>query len=358
MEQMFENEGRFIELPLDDNIELYRDYYDRALSKTVYHHPDYLLAEEKAEGYRTYLYILENEENFVILPSVKRRINDIEVFQNLTGEYYDLKTPHEYSGVIAGKYDESDIACFYKELEAFCKDNNIVFSFIRFNPYRNENELAVNYVIKKSDEQVWIGSDENLEPRVLSKSMERNLKIALKHGFSCEKVEKNSDNIKIFERLYVKAMDRLQAKNFFYFNEKYFEKILNASFSQLYFVYDKKKENVLSATIILLDEFNKKAYYHLSCRDSDNHIRGSMELLISTFSARLKEEGYSCIHLGGGATENLKEFKARFSDKRIDYFIGYKVFDIEKYRYLCDMFCEKYPEMKESNFLPLYRSKE
>lgn len=344
----------FKELILDENIEVYAEYYNKAFFKTIYHHPQYLLAEEKAEENNTYLYIYEEGENFAILPSVKRKINYIKIYMDLEEIYYDLKTPHEYSGIIANKYDVDMILAFYREFDVFCRNNHIVFSFIRFNPYSDEHMGAHGYTIRKSDEQIWIDGGMGNISEGFSKSARRNVNNALKHGFTCAEIEKNAENLQVFMEMYVESMDRLSARKFFYFNEAYFQALINNDFTRLYFVYDEEK-NVLAASIVLLDEFNKRAYYHLSCRNAAG--RDVMELLIASFADMLKEKGYTCIHLGGGA-EGLKEFKARFSDKRVDYFIGWKIFDKELYKYLCDIFCTAFPEMSESTFLPLYRSKE
>lgn len=343
---------------LNDNIDIYTEYYNKASFKTIYHDPNFLLAEEKAEENNTYLYIYDKRDWFVILPGVKRKVNDvIDICQG--GEtYYDLRTPHEYSGVVADVYNSEHISKFYLELCRFCKQNHIIFSFIRFNPYSDERFDATNYVVQKSDEQIWIDCVQKDITDQFSKSLKRNYKCALKHGLICTEVVKDALNINLFAGLYRKAMDRLSASKFFYFNQQYFECLLKADFTKLYFVYDENKKNVLSAAVVLLDAFNKRAYYHLSCRRGGENISGVMEILVVTFSQELKKEGYRCIHLGGGATSSLREFKARFSEQRIDYFTGHQIFDKERYQRICDIFCQKNPEMADSQFLPLYRSRE
>lgn len=346
------------ELGLDDNIQIYKEYYDNARYKTIYHHPGFLVAEEKAEEYSTYLYILEEKKGFVILPAIKRKINDIEIFNGEKEEYFDLVTPHEYSGVIASDNNKSLIQTFYKEFTDFCRNNRIIFSFIRFNPYNSEHEVAENYCLIKSADQVFI--DCNLEDitKEFSKSCKRNLKIAKKEGLSCEKVVSSLQNREIFLKLYADAMDRLNARSFFYFNDGYFEKLFGLDFADIYFVYDSMKEKVLAATIILKDYFNKVAYYHLSCRNAKRQGNGAMELLIESFSLELQKEGFRIVHLAGGPTESLRQFKERFSEKRVKYYIGYNTTDENTYMYLCQRYCNKYPEYQNSGFLPLYRSDE
>jgi hypothetical protein len=358
MELTIETEYRqqFLELPLDENIQLYREYYNKALYKTIYHHPDYLLAEEKAEDYRIYLYILDNKENFIILPSVKRRINDIDVFQDLTDEYYDLITPHEYSGVIAGNYNESGITDFYMQLELFCRNNNIIFSFIRFNPYRDENKIVKNFNVKLTDEQNWVDCTEDVLQH-FQKRKARYVRSAITKGLQCIEVDKNKANIEEFFIYYQKAMERLQAKKFLYFNFEYFDMLCKCEFTKLFFVFDCEKNVIYSGIIVLCDEKHKKMYHHLSFRNIDADDIHAMEYMIYATSEWAKSNKYESMHLGGG-DEQLHGFKDKCTDKRVDYYVGYKIMNNDSYQYLCDMFCQKYPEMKENSYLPLYRCRE
>lgn len=346
------------ELRLDENIELYRNYFKKAKYKTVYHDPDYLLAEQFAEDYPIFLYLHEIDDDFVILPSVKRRLNDLAFFKDIDEELYDLKTPHEYSGVIASLNKENIISSFYKEFFIFCKMNNIIFSFIRFNPFRNEHMLAGRFSVIKSGEQVWIDTDKDDIWENCKYSFRRKIRYAQKDELIYLNSEASTAEAGVFAELYYDSMSSLNAKPFFNFNDQYFEKLLNTTFSKLHFVNDKRGK-VIASAITLYDEDNHIGYYHLGCRNrSDVSERGSYELLISKFSEYLKEKGAIKVHLGGAPNESLLQFKRRFSDKRIDYYIGYAIFNIDKYNVLCEKFLNCYPEEKTNNFKPLYRCKE
>lgn len=348
----------FEELVLSDNIEVYKFYYNHAHYKSIYHHIDYLLAEEAAENGKIYLYIYHKNEKFIILPSVKRKINDIKEFDDLKENYYDLKTPHEYSGVIAFDFNFEDIKEFYIQLGLFCKKHHIIFSFLRFNPYNEEYKAAEGYHVIKNAEQVWMNCQGGNIDEGFTRSLKRDLKIAIREQLICKEVEKNHDNRKIFEELYNKAMRRIEAKPFFYFSKIYFERLLNAKFTSLYFAYDCTNSKVLAASIVLKDTYNKRAYYHLSCRSTEKVPEGTMKLLIAYFSYKLQMENYNCIHLGSGSTKGLQEFKARFSRDRVDYYIGYNIFDNNIYQKLSDKFKKMNPEMDDIKYFPLYRCKE
>lgn len=346
----------FKEILLDENIELYKDYYDRATFKTIYHHPQFLLAEEKAEDYYTYLYIYEEKEQYVILPSIKRRVNDIDVFANESEEYFDLITPHEYSGVLANTYDIELFQRFYKELENYCINNSIIFQFIRFNPYSEEYKAALNFNVTLADEQNWIDCKEDVLAHY-QKRKSRYVRAAIKNGIECREEEKSEKNIEIFYLFYVKSMDRLNAKKFLYFNKEYFFKLCECECAKLFFIIDSKTQIILSGIIVLCDVEYKRIYHHLSFRNAEIENIHSMEYMIYATSEWAKENGYESMHLGGGSSQ-LHQFKDGCTDKRVKYYIGNAIYLPQIYQLLSNKFCQRYPEQKNCMYLPIYRSKE
>lgn len=346
---------KFYEKKLDADIVWYKKKYSNANYKTIYHNPYYLLAEEQAEDYAIHLFVMESGSDFVILPSIKRRINDLKIFDYLQKEYWDITTPHEYSGVLASTKDIHLLGKFYERFGVYCKNNNIIFSFIRFNPYEEEHLIAnVKYKIEKSGKQVWINCANNNFVDDISKSARRNYKYAQKRDLIIE-FQKGDFVRNNFEILYKDSMDRLNSKIFFYFSKKYFEKLSHFSETEWVLVWDKEHVNVLAGAILLKDKFNHRIYYHLSCRNSQVDCKGVMEFLIIEFTAKVRKEGFDCIHLGGAPRESLLDFKCRFSHERIDYFVGYAIFEDGLYNELCAKYLKENPQYKDCKFLPLYR---
>lgn len=346
----------FKELLLHENIDIYTEYYKNAVVKTIYHDPYFLLAEEKAEMYDIYLYIYEEQDAFAVLPSVKRRVNDIDIFAKETVDYYDLITPHEYSGILSNINDFRLFRRFYKSLKEFCTCNNIIFQFVRFNPYSEEYKAAkeegINVVF--SDSQNWIDCTDDVLLH-FQKRKARYVRSAIKSGMQCKEVEKNEQNVRTFFGYYTKAMDRLQARRFLYFNYEYFLKLCQCEFTKLFFVTDDKMESYFSGIIILCDRYHKRMYHHLSFRNAEAGNVHSMEYMLWATSEWAKEHGYECMHLGGGSGQ-LHQFKDECTDKRVDYFCGNVVYLPSAYQRFSDVFCEKYPEEKDSGYLPIYRS--
>lgn len=344
------------EIMLDENVECYREYYHKASHKTIYHHPQFLLAEQRAEQYKIYLYIYEEQDRFAILPSVKRKINDIDVFSDLKEVFYDLITPHEYSGILSDRYDLDFYRKFYKELTAYCFGHNIIFQFIRFNPYSEEYKAAEGIQVTYSDAQDWVACTEDILQH-FQKRKAGYVRSAVKNGMRLVNTEKSKLDIECFFSYYTKAMDRLKARKFLYFNKTYFAELCKEEFTKLFLVQSEDGSEVYSGAVILCDKENKRIYYHLVFKNYGKEKVHSMEYMIFSLAEWARENGYISLHLGGGG-EQLHRFKDGCTDKRVDYYIGSAVYNKEVYQKLEDLFCGKYPEALDSQYLPIYRFNE
>lgn len=343
------------EFKLDDHVEQYMNLFCRAKVKTVYHTLDYLLAEEAAEVYPIYFYLYEEKNEFAILVNVKRRLNDLEWFKDLENDYFDLAAPHEFSGILASQWDDNLFEGLYTEFSLFCKEHHIVDHFIRFNPYSEEYRFALEYHIELSCNQIWIDCHETYIEKKFSKEKQRQLKKAFQQGLTCQEVKKKTEQVEIFKTLYKNSMDRLEARKLYYFSDEYFRKLMESDISKLYFVTKSQTDKVIAASVVLCDKYNKILYYHLSCRDDQFQNLRATELLIYTFSIDAQKAGYNIVHISGGHGSLLR-FKSEFSDKRIAYYIGYKIFNQDIYNHGCNRITNLHPELQHESFFPLYRS--
>lgn len=344
------------EIMLDEHLEWYEEYYRRASHKTIYHHPQFLMAEQKAEQYKTYLYVYEEQGRFAMLPSVKRRINDISAFSDIKEEFYDLITPHEYSGILADKYDLNFFKKLYIELKAYCVCHNIIFQFIRFNPYSEEYKAAESMEVSYSDSQDWVACTEDVLQH-FQKRKAGYVRNAIRNGMQLIDTPKAESDIECFFSYYTKAMERLKARKFLYFNIAYFTELCKEEFVKLFLVKSSDGKEVYSGAVILCDKENKRAYYHLVFKNYEKEKVHSMEYMIFALSEWGREHGFTSLHLGGGG-EQLHRFKDGCTDKRVDYFIGSAVYNRKAYQALENLFCKKYPEASGSRYLPIYRFNE
>lgn len=345
----------FYNFILHDNIELYKTLLKR-VKKTIYHDVNYLLAEEKAESYPIYIFVLEESDNIVLFPSIIRKVNDLTCFRDLDNIYCDMITPHEYSGPLTDLNGTDILKKFYCELEFYCHKHNIIYQFLRLNPYL-DSCLCKDYIdVQLSCQQVYIDLEVSCEMlwSDYSSVTRRNIKRSEKHDLKFRELDSTNENILRFMYLYQDAMDYLKARKFFYFNETYFDSLLKNCDSKLFEVYSNKKDMIASG-IVLLDD--KVVYYHLGAFDRNYSLSRPMNYLIHSMILWCKNNNYTIFHLGGGG-KSLFHFKSGFSKKRIDYFIGTKIYSEYIYNKLCTLWKSNYPQFSGIKFMPQYRANE
>ena len=148
----------FYSFVLHDNLEKYCELIKKVDAYSAYHEPKFLLAEEKAEEAPAIIFVYDDGEKIALLPSIKRDIGKIQGLENFSG-YFDLKTPHEYSAVIASEASENLYKNFFNALDDYCRQNNIIFQFIRFNPYHQIDPnvaKSCGYNVILSSQQTYI----------------------------------------------------------------------------------------------------------------------------------------------------------------------------------------------------------
>ena len=346
----------FYSFVLNDDLEKYSDLLKQMDDYTAYHTPQYLLAEEKAEEVPLTIFVYDDGEQLALLPSIKRNIGAIRGLERY-GNYYDLKTPHEYSGVLTSDNSEQLCLKFFNALENYCQEHKIIFQFIRFNPYRQTDSRAAEkcgYNVTLSNQQTYVKLEHPLEKifENFSPSARRNIRTALRNDLVCECVDASKENVDVFQRLYVSAMKRLDAKPFFYFNREYFYKLLiDNDVTKLVFV--KHGKNVAAAAILLLSQ--EHSYYHLGCFDMAFSKLRPMDYLFYGLVKISKLYDKKFLHLGGGGL-TLKRFKQKFSDALVDYYVAHKIFDGTIYKKICEEYLNATGGDVDKNFLPLYRS--
>lgn len=341
---------------LHDNDRKYDDYIKKCVNVTPFHLTEYLLAEAKAEDGITKVFVYQEGEMFALIPEVIRKINALPYMHDLEEEVYDMVAPHEYGGIVSNSHESKLKYKLLKGIAQYCRENNIIFQFIRMNPYLRELPMIYQengYQVIHSNRQVYIDlrlTEEQIFYDYKS-NVRRNIRRAQKEGLMFEIAGKNQDNINCFQRMYQKAMERLKARKFLYFNAEYFRDIIGCEHSRLVFVKDTDNRKV-AGSILLLG--NDTVYYHLGCFDWEYSLKRPMNFLMHSMILWSKREGYTTFHLAGGH-KSLMQFKEGYANTRIDYYIAYKICDDAKYQEICNKWRKLFPEYANEQYYPLYR---
>ena len=284
---------------------------------------------------------------------MKRRISDAPEFHNVKEAegLYDLATPYGYGGWL---FEGSVPGDFGDEYSAFCREQNIVSEFVRFNPMTGNCEDCKGfYDTVQLGETVYIDlKDEDSVWSSFSSKNRNVIRKAVKEGV----VIKSTDEpwiIDEFMEIYHATMDRDCAADYYYFKREYYESIFTGLKDNYRFFYAEYDEKIIAVSIILMG--CGRLHYHLSASRKEYQRYAPTNLLLWEVCKFGIENGYGSFHLGGGVgskEDSLYKFKKAFNRNENKRFaIGRTVFNIETY----DALVKSREKIENPGFFPLYR---
>ncbi len=357
--KVFNNHNGSKVLSLDDDFLEYSRLFSKAVDKSVYFLPSYLKSVQCAERYPVKIVVFVENNKFAMIPYIRRRINDLPLFKKLKHECWDIISPHEYSYAISNITDKVERNSLFVKLFSavanYCKETNVISEFVRFDPFLSDiNCIKSNYNIRKSCDNIYIDLRRSNDEiwKTFHSSARKNIKRALGSNLSFLQTEKDEENIDLFIKLYSASMERLKADRYFYFSDEHFKTLIgNCEGASLFFVNDKNNQHI-AASILL--HYENVAHHHLTGYTIESTALRPNDYMIYSLVNWGKVHNLQYLHLGGGA-ESICNFKAKFSDKRIPFYVGYRVHDREMYQLLCDIWQRKNDSFQHSAFFPLYR---
>lgn len=267
------------------------------------------------------------------------------------GQYFDFATPYGYGGwIIEGEDTES----LFEEYSRWIEKNNIICEFVRFHPIlQNHKRCTDFYEIIQLGEVVHMEllSPEDIWNNIISRN--RNMiRKAIKNDIKIY----NGRFPEIYERfrlIYNATMDKNEAEEYYYFEEQFYESILEDLSENAQVFWAEKDGQVIAASIILAT--NERMNYHLSGSLREYSSFASTNLLLYKAALWGCANGYSTLYLGGGigsGEDSLFKFKRAFYKGDLNRFhIGKKIYNQEKYDELLRL-----RGTVDSGFFPKYRA--
>ncbi|NMH88207.1 peptidoglycan bridge formation glycyltransferase FemA/FemB family protein [Flavivirga algicola] len=320
-------------------------YYD------FYHTYDYhylsKLGDEKA------VLLKYTEGNKVIcFPFLIRKINDTD--------YFDATSVYGYAGPLQKNLDKNfDNSFFSKALNNYFVQEKIVSVFSRLNPFIINQEQ----VLKNIGQTKELGNVVNIDLTLpLDEQRAAYSKITKRYINKCRRqcqiIRSNCpSHIDSFVNLYYENMDRVNAKEHYYFSKDYFLKFVNSNDyeTDILFAILKDTDEIISAALMV--KTNDVVQYHLSGTKAEFLDLSPIRLLIDEMRIIAKNEDKTFFNLGGGlgnSDDGLFRFKSSFSKdfkpfKIWKHIINKKVYDSLVEEYMpsdCDC---------DLDFFPLYR---
>ncbi|MDH7914340.1 GNAT family N-acetyltransferase [Winogradskyella sp. SYSU M77433] len=344
MIDVIKNKKEWVELlEVFGNIDFYHTYDYHQLSKN--------------EGEFPVLIKYTEGETVLGLPLLIRTIEN--------SEFKDAVSVYGYSGILSSGTDEKfNKDNFYKELNAYFKENNIISVFSRFHPILEYQDDILNGLgqITTLGKVVCIDLTDTIENQ--RAKFNRRLKTYLnKSRKLCTVINGSVEEYKdIFVNLYEENMRRVDADDSYFFSDKYYQEILSSDDfeSVLKLCIHNETQSIIGAAIFI--KTGDIVQYHLSGLSEDTYEVDPIKLIIDEARIEATDEGYKIFNLGGGRGSNedsLFRFKSGFSKDFKDFKVWKYIVDEEAYKSLLKnrLATTEDIELSYSGFFPAYRAK-
>lgn len=318
-------------------------------SKDVYFIPHYYSLYQNYGDGEALCFVFEQNEHIALYPFLKNPITTLGY--QLDKEYYDIQGAYGYNGLIASTGDVDFISAFWSEFDAWCQDNDVVAEFMRFHPLLNNQKLAspkmktffsrhtVALDLSLSIDEIWTQQFSSKNRNMIRKAEREGVTIV------------ESDDYETFRNLYNGTMTSLNAENYYFFPQSYYEEY-KESFkdnSILYFAMYEGK--VIAGSMFMFSE--DYAHYHLSARDRAFSKYAANNLILWHGIQEAKRRGCKWFHFGGGTTgdedDSLLLFKQNFSKVKTEFWIGKRVHNQMVYDWIVEQWKQKYPDSYKHN---------
>ncbi|MGI6109110.1 MAG: GNAT family N-acetyltransferase [Eubacteriaceae bacterium] len=270
-----------------------------------------------------------------------------------SGQYFDHITPYGYGGWIFE--GEGDLTAVDRAYSAWCSFNHTVSEYVRFHPILNNQEQTGDMY-----EQIALGdtiamdlsSPETISENMSSKNRNR-IRKAMKSGVEIY-CGRSPQLFQSFKRIYDNTMDRDHAMDYYYFNDDFYDSILNDLPDNELVFYAVKDGTVIAMAIALL--CNGMINYHLAASLREYQILAPNNLLLYRTAVWGSRNGFKTLHLGGGLgfqDDDLLRYKKGFykgSPRR--FYSGRKIFLPEAYEFLTG----KRQKAENNLYFPRYRA--
>ena len=328
--------------------------------KDIHYYPDYLKLFEDFLGTKGIYVFYGDDKNYIITPYFERPVSTGA--QN--SEYIDLVSIWYFGGPIHNIQDKKLLPDvfqnFRKVFNEYCQENNVVSEFQRFNPILGNYKLFQNDPsLYYNRENVYVDLKKDLEIlyNEYSRHVRKNINKAKRYRLKVYHSE-NRESISKFIEIYSEAMKKKKAKDFYYFNETFFNnlfKIFKEEAKLFQVEYDGK---IISSSIelgkygILYDYLRGSNPRYFDLRPND--------ILIDEIIKWAKFNNYKYFVLGGGNSSSLKDglfkFKKSFSSTTADFYVYKKIHNLGEYKRLCKIHGKKQDslEYEKALFFPEY----
>jgi len=292
-------------------------YVKRSKNYDFYHTYTYHSLDENGVPF---LFVYEEEGDFIAFPLVKRDIPETDLF--------DCSSVYGYSGPISNKnftdLEDEFINRFKKSFLSFLNKEKIISIFTRLHPYFDQQVILKRFGgVHENGKIISIDLSIPIEEQRLKyqNRVLRQVKQMNKKGYYVKEAN-DIEDIRTFNSMYTAAMLRLEASKTYLFSEEYFITLLNSKEldARLLFVYNEVGFPICGAIVVFTNQIIQA---HLLATDSNYYAESPAKLLTDEISLLGRKLGMKYYNLGGGLgykEDSLFNWKLAFSKQTFNFY--------------------------------------
>ncbi len=345
----------------DAYIKRYRKLLIENWNNNIYYAYDHLKYFENETNVLKYFLFKVNGSSKVLMPIILRQV---EVNGEKT-KHFDAITPYGYSGPLYnGDVTEECLKEFWKAVDNWYKENNVITEFIRFSlngNYSGYNGLLINTL---NNVKGTLVSDFDLHWLSFLPKVRNNYRKAVSYNLEVKIFDTHDINeniIQIFFDIYTETMKRLNAKAIYFFSLNYFKSLILNNLNEFSIAFAYLDNIPISTELIIKND--KTIFAFLGGTDANYYSYRPNDFLRVEIIKWAVKSNLKYYVLGGGLKDKdglYKSKKALFpKNEDVVFYTGRKIINYEVYERLCgehiDDYAQIHKEELKNYFFPLYR---
>lgn len=301
--------------------------------------------------------ICRDGDRIMLMPFLRGEVNG----------YYDFETAYGYGGPVSNVADDDWNQLAFCRIYDYLKENNYLCGLVRFHPLFNNFRIAecksdtrnINVIYDRqtvaidtsfSEEEIWSTQINSKNRNMIRKAEKNGLEYRAEFDFA---------SFDEFIALYSETMTRLNAYDFYFFDNAYFQRIKEELSGSSFLGTVRKDDKLVCAAIFMYSE--KYGHYHLAGSDRSYSGLGANNFLLWKAACEMHALGVSEFHLGGGTSsspdDSLYKFKKAFSPNGKNFHIAKVIFNAQAYSSITKAWEEENQDKIEryAKFLLRYR---